>query len=277
MKSRIQYCNTFFQSVFTILVLISSTPFARAQEVDNEREFSYDENSDQGPSHWGRLHPEWEACNSGKMQSPIDLLNERVEIVPDLGRLSRNYKPSNATLVNRGHDIMIRWSGAGYIQINGTMFELKQTHWHSPSEHTLDGRRFNMEVHLVHQSKDNRTAVIGIMYKIGRPDSFLSMVQGSLHTSTDSEDVEQSIGVLDPNLIKFGSRKYYRYMGSLTTPPCTENVIWTIVRKVRTVTREQIKLIRKAVHDESEANARPIQQLNERTLLLYRPKDPNIK
>lgn len=75
--------------------------------LDDEREFSYYENSETGPSHWGRLHPEWEVCNSGKMQSPIDLLNERVEIVSHLGRLRRNYKPSNATLVNRGHDMMV--------------------------------------------------------------------------------------------------------------------------------------------------------------------------
>ncbi|XP_075478817.1 alpha carbonic anhydrase 7 [Primulina tabacum] len=273
MKSRRIQQTTLFQAVFAILVLVSSARLTRAQEVDDEREFSYDEKSETGPPHWGRLRPEWEVCNSGKMQSPIDLLNERVEIVPDLGRLRRYYKPSNATIVNRGHDMMIRWNGAGYIQINGTIFELKQTHWHSPSEHTLDGRRFTMEVHLVHQSKDNRTAVIGIMYKIGRPDSFLSLIERSLRSVTDSADVERSIGVFDPKLIKFGSRKYYRYMGSLTTPPCTENVIWTIVRKVRTVTREQIKLVRKIVHDDSEANARPIQQLNERALLLYRPRD----
>ncbi|KAK6138106.1 hypothetical protein DH2020_028146 [Rehmannia glutinosa] len=214
------------------------------------------------------------ACNSGKMQSPIDMLNERVKMVSHLGLLDRTYWPSNATLINRGHDMMLRWpGGAGHIQINGTQYHLRQSHWHSPSEHTINGRRFDMEIHLVHQSNDNRTAVIVILYKIGRPDSFLSMMKRNLEAVADTRDVEKVVGFIDPELIKFGSRKYYRYIGSLTTPPCTENVIWTIVRKVRTVSREQVELIRDAVHDDSEANARPIQPINGRKVELYRPND----
>ncbi|KAK6163345.1 hypothetical protein DH2020_000209 [Rehmannia glutinosa] len=202
------------------------------------------------------------------MQSPIDLLNERVEIVSHLGRLKRDYEPSNSTLINRGHDMMLRWTnGAGHININGTIFQLRQCHWHTPSEHTINGRRFVMEAHLVHQSDDNRTAVIGIMYKIGR--RFVPLHEAVAET----RDVEKTVGIVDPRLIKFGSRKYYRYIGSLTVPPCTQNIVWTIVRKVRTVSREQVRLIRDAVHDESETNARPVQSINDRSINLFRPKD----
>ncbi|KAL0418221.1 UNVERIFIED_CONTAM: Alpha carbonic anhydrase 7 [Sesamum radiatum] len=194
--------------------------FNESSRVDDERGFSYKEDSKIGPTHWGEIRPEWKDCSSGEMQSPIDLLNERVEVVSHLGKLKRSYKPSNTTLINRGHDMMLRWpGGAGHIQINGTLYQLKQCHWHSPSEHTINGMRFDMEVHLVHQSDDNHTAVIGIMYKIGRPDSFLSMV--------------------------------------------------------RTVTREQVQLIRNAVHDDSETNARPIQPVHKRVVELYRPRDGN--
>lgn len=94
--------------------------------------------------------------------------------------------------------------------------------------------RFDMEVHLVHESDDNRTAVVGIMYKIGRPDSFLSMLNADLEAVAYTRDVERIVGIIDPKLMKFGSRKYYRYIGSLTIPPCTQNIIWTIVRKVIT-------------------------------------------
>ncbi|PIM98647.1 Carbonate dehydratase [Handroanthus impetiginosus] len=105
-----------------LVLVISFACLARAQEVDDERGFSYDENSENGPSNWGNIRPEWRECNTGRMQSPIDLLNERVQIVSDLGRLKRNYKPSNATLINRGHDMMLRWTGnAGHININGTL------------------------------------------------------------------------------------------------------------------------------------------------------------
>ncbi|KAI3461412.1 hypothetical protein Pfo_018075 [Paulownia fortunei] len=256
---------TAFFKCFFFFILVLVACLTTAQEVDDEREFSYEKDSEVGPSHWGEIRPEWKECNSGRMQSPIDLLDPRVEIVSHLGTLDRTYNPSNATIINRGHDMMLRWpGGAGHIQIIGTQYQLKQCHWHSPSEHTINGRRFDMEVHLVHQSNDNHTAVIGIMYKIGRPDSFLSMVD---------TNIEKIVGIIDPELIKFGSRKYYRYIGSLTTPPCTQNIIWTIIRKVRTVSREQVKLIRNAVHDDSKANARPIQPIHERTVELYRPRD----
>lgn len=87
--------------------LINVSTYELMIDADDEREFSYDERSGIGPSRWGEIRPEWQDCNSGKMQSPIDLLNERVQIVSHLGRLRRNYKPANATLINRGHDMMV--------------------------------------------------------------------------------------------------------------------------------------------------------------------------
>lgn len=76
--------------------------------TDDESEFSYDHESEKGPANWGKIKPEWSLCNAGKMQSPIDLMNKRVKVVSELGRLHRDYKSSNATLTNRGHDMMVR-------------------------------------------------------------------------------------------------------------------------------------------------------------------------
>ncbi|KAJ7947837.1 Alpha carbonic anhydrase [Quillaja saponaria] len=262
-----------FWSFFIALVQFSCQ--VKSQEVEDEREFNYDEESEKGPARWGDLHREWSMCKNGQMQSPIDLLNERVEIVSHLGRLNRSYHSSNATIKNRGHDIMLKWiDGAGYIVVNGTQYVLKQLHWHSPSEHTINGRRFNLELHMVHESPTGQTAVVAIMYKIGRPDSFLSMITNHLAAITDITEKEIVLGIIDPKQINIGSRKYYRYIGSLTIPPCTQNVVWTIVRKVRTVTREQVRLLRVAVHDESNSNARSLQPINRRKVHLYRPEDP---
>ncbi|CAK9138731.1 unnamed protein product [Ilex paraguariensis] len=123
--------------------------------------------------------------------------------------------------------------------------------------------RFALEVHLVHESEDEKTAVFGIMYKIGRSDSFLSMLKDKLEAIADTRGEVTVVGTVDPKLIKMGSRKYYRYIGSLTVPPCTQNVVWTILRKVRTVTREQVALIREAVHDMKEGEMQDAIEIGE--------------
>ncbi|GLT56803.1 hypothetical protein SLA2020_298200 [Shorea laevis] len=199
------------------------------------------------------------------MQSPVDLLNERVDVVSYLGTLKMSYKPSNATLKNRGHDMKLSFENeVGSIEIracsNGTEYELKQLHWHSPSEHTIDGFSLDLELHMVHESQDGKAAVVGIMYKIGRPDPFL-LSKDHLENITDTTEKES---LWDG---------YYTYLGSFTIPPCTENVVWTIVRKVQTVTREQVRLLRVAVHDDSNTNARPVQPINMRTVQLYKPDE----
>ncbi|CAJ1955917.1 unnamed protein product [Sphenostylis stenocarpa] len=252
------------------LLLFFSLP-VMSREVEDESEFNYDEESENGPSHWGELHPEWSLCNNGSMQSPIDLLNERVEIVSHLGRLQMKYQPSNATIKNRGHDIKLDWAaGAGFLQINETKYVLNQCHWHSPSEHTIDGQRFDLELHMVHESPSGQTTVIGILYKIGGPDSFLSSLTSHLKAISDKTEAERVVGVVDPRQIKIFYKQYYRYMGSLTIPPCTENISWTIVREIQSVSKEQVELLRVAAHDESDTNARPLQLINNRLLQLYR-------
>lgn len=143
--------------------------------AEDEREFDYIEGSEKGPRHWGELKKEWEACNNGDLQSPIDLSSQRVKIIPKLGELKRSYNPCNATVKNRGHDISVRnstdsfsvhqwlyyliclslflclmwlwmqvyWVGKpGSIQVNGVVYDLQQSHWHSPSEHSINGRRY---------------------------------------------------------------------------------------------------------------------------------------
>ncbi|KAJ0817500.1 putative carbonic anhydrase [Helianthus annuus] len=266
----IQFSSILISLIFIILCV----PSVISQEVDDEHEFTYDVKSPLGPDHWGEIHPEWSMCNQGDLQSPIDLTHKRVQTTSNLGRLDRDYKPANSTLINRGHDMMLKWvEGAGHIRINGTDYRLNQLHWHTPTEHTVNGRRYNLELHLVHQSTDGKIAVVGIMYKIGRPDSLLSLMEPYFKALASTEGVEMNVGIINPRDIKIGSRKYYRYIGSLTTPPCHQNVIWTIIKKVRTVTREQLHAIREAVHDDAEANARPVQPLNNRWIKLYRPDD----
>ncbi|XP_022998889.1 alpha carbonic anhydrase 7-like [Cucurbita maxima] len=252
---------------FLCAFLLVSWP-VMCQEVEDQKEFDYDAEGDRGPTHWGDLKREWHGCKTGLMQSPIDLLHKRVRIVSHFTNLKIDYKPSNATLKNRGHDIMLKWSGgAGSINVNGTRYFLRQCHWHSPSEHTINGRRFALEAHLVHQSQTGKVAVIGLLYNIGRPDHFLSKLEEYLEDISNSREYDE-LNVIDPSLLKMQSSLYYRYIGSLTVPPCSQNVLWTIVREIRTVAPEQVKLLRVAVHDDSDTNARPLQPLNDRKIQL---------
>ncbi|XP_058005250.1 alpha carbonic anhydrase 7-like [Hevea brasiliensis] len=254
---------------FFISLLLLTLPTGSLQ-VEDEKEFDYGE---RGPDRWGELDPEWSTCSTGSMQSPINLQDEKAEEVSYLGKLNRTYRPSNATLKNSGHDMELEWeNGAGTLEINGIEYVLKQCHWHTPSEHTIDGRNFSLELHMVHESQDGKIAVVGILYTIGSPDSFLSSLTEHLRLVAGPKEAETVVGIVNPNDIETGT-KYYRYMGSLTTPPCTENVTWTVIKKLRTVTIEQVGLLRVAVHYESGTNARPIQPTNGRLVQLYDPDE----
>ncbi|CAN0890537.1 Alpha carbonic anhydrase 4 [Linum grandiflorum] len=166
----------------------------------------------------------------------------------------------------------VTWKGdAGKVRINGRNYMLEECHWHTPSEHTFDGSRYDMELHLVHKSSQNETAVIGIVYKYGRPDPFLSGLIHHIKKIKGRKEIEA--GIVNPAkaVRKYKKGKYYRYIGSLTTPPCTQGVVWTLVKKVRTVSRTQVKTLQDAVYKGFDNNARPIQESNGRPIHLYNP------
>ncbi|PIN06525.1 Carbonic anhydrase [Handroanthus impetiginosus] len=259
--------------VFVVCLLfcfLFMTVNADETEAEDESPFTYDRKSKRGPGNWGNLNPTWKVCGNGRFQSPIDLADDRVVVSSKLGILRRAYKPAPAIIRNRGHDIMVAWEGdAGVVRINGTEYKLLQCHWHTPAEHTFDGKSFKMEIHIVHKNSHGQIAVIGILYKLGRPDPFLAKLLQKIKIF-DHKGI--NIGVVDPWDIKFGSRKYFRYIGSLTVPPCTEGVVWSILKKVRTVSMEQIRALRDAVHDGFEDNARPIQESDDIAVYMFRPQ-----
>ncbi|KAJ6362614.1 hypothetical protein OIU78_002922 [Salix suchowensis] len=184
-----------------VLALLFSHPLSgTAQEVEDEREFDYIEGSEKGPAFWGDIKKEWADCKTGSLQSPIDMSDRRVKMVRKTENIKRNYRPFNATVKNRGHDIMVQWEGfdkVGSIQINGTRYFLQQCHWHSPSEHSINGRRYSMELHMLHTTPDQKIAVIGYLYRIGKPDAFLSKLLNDIMSMTD-QTMEMNLGIVDP-------------------------------------------------------------------------------
>ncbi|KAH0915150.1 hypothetical protein HID58_029596 [Brassica napus] len=129
---------------------------------------------------------------------------------------------------------------------------------------------YDMELHMVHTSAGGKTAVIGVLYKLDKPNEFLTRLLDGIKTVGKEE---RDLGIVDPRTIRFQTKKFYRYIGSLTVPPCTEGVIWTVVKRVNTISMEQIAALRSAVDDGYETNSRPVQERNGRSVWFY---DPNV-
>ncbi|KAI3859082.1 hypothetical protein MKW92_013716 [Papaver armeniacum] len=236
-----------------VVLVLNSRPASSWLEVENQEDFSYVTGSGNGPENWGNLRPEWATCKNGTQQSPINLAFSKMQYAPELGDLQMKYTPASGILKNRGHDISLQWAvagAAGSIQIDDITYVLDQIHWHSPSEHTV--------------------AVVAVLYSLSIfKDPFLSKLEANIMDISGTGASEVNIGPVDPNDIDMSDRKYYRYLGSLTTPPCDEGVIWTIKRKVMPVRIDQVMLLRRAVHDGNGNNARPLQPLNNREILYY--------
>ncbi|KAK7838536.1 alpha carbonic anhydrase 7 [Quercus suber] len=215
-----------------------------------EPEFDYIEGSPKGPQHWGELKPEWAECKDGRSQSPIDILNKNVKIASKTGDLRLNYKASNATVKNTGFSIEVAWEGdAGSIHIDGKDYPLQQCHWHLPSEHLINGKRYELELHMAHIDASNKISVAHAQfYQIGEPDSFLSKFTEEIKSLVKKKE-ERPKGVIDPRDSNMEAVKYYKYNGSQTFPPCAEGITWIINEKVNTVSNEQVQLLREANFD----------------------------
>ncbi|CAL5048642.1 unnamed protein product [Urochloa decumbens] len=253
---------------------------AAAQELDDEAEFSYLRDAGNGPSRWGAVRREWAACSVGRLQSPIGLSDTVAALVdtPAGRRMVRSYRPAAASLVNRGHDVMVRFnSNPGGVVIDGVPYRLRQMHWHSPSEHSVNGRRYALELHMLHQSDGGggaggRYVVVAQLYKFSRTrrDRTIHRLERYIRRVGRRRNHEVLIDeVVDPRQPVSRSNVYYRYTGSFTTPPCTEGVTWVVGHQVRRVTRRQVRLLRDAVDDGARRNARPLQEANGRVVSFY--------
>ncbi|MCL7025593.1 hypothetical protein MKW94_015408 [Papaver nudicaule] len=238
-----------------------------------------------GPSKWGVLNPAFRTCSHGKSQSPINIVTKNCVSSTKLGPLVREFRSTSGELINNGFNIGLEYSnGGGSALVDGRKFTLKSMHWHSPSEHTIDGTRFPLELHLVHASAEGNLSVVSILYRYGKPDPILNELKHTIDRLKNikrapKEEVYIPVGVLKTKFLNPQIRKYYRYVGSLTVPPCPENIIWNILGKIRHVSREQVNAIKAPLPGTCKNNARPTQPLNGRKVVLYnehKPEDEDI-
>lgn len=212
---------------------------------------------DGGPAQWGRLKPEFAKCTSGSRQSPIDIRDGvKVELEP----IKFSYQSSGFSVVDNGHTIQVNVGPGNTISVLGRRFELLQFHFHRPSEERVNGRRFDMVAHLVHKDGDGRLAVIAVLLERGAAQDVLQTVWNNLPLERNDEVVAGK--AIDLNALLPIDRSYFTYMGSLTTPPCTEGVLWMVLRQPVPMSSEQIGIFSRLY----PMNARPIQSASGRLI-----------
>ncbi len=207
----------------------------------------------------GELSPDFKTCQLGMEQTPIDL-NGGVKAQFDKP-LSLSYKPVGGKIVNNGHTIQVNVEKGCSCTIEGVSDDLVQFHFHHPSEHLLSGKPFQMELHLVHKAENGSLAVVGVFINEGAANMLLAPVFDDMPMKAGEEKALAS--ALDPSGVFPTTHGYYRYMGSLTTPPCSEGLTWTVFNTPIEASREQIGKFAALFPN----NARPIQNRNRRFLL----------
>lgn len=210
---------------------------------------------DIGPDYWGELSPDYETCGSGDVQSPVDIGKSTLQ--NPTSQVSIDYESSVGSIFNNGHTIEVEIEeGLNILKLGGVEYELVQFHFHTPSEHTLKGRGYDMEMHLVH-SADGVNSVLGVFLRRGPSSGALAPIFDSF---PDDVTVHHELdGPFDPASFlpgPPGARKNYRYSGSLTTPPCTEGVHWVVLDKPVTVSDEHLAQFAERLH----FNARRVQR-----------------
>lgn len=220
----------------------------------------WDYEGDDGPEHWGDLAAGFDMCRRGMNQSPIDLV---AHAAADLPVLAFDYSsPGLLNEVNTGHAIQENVRSGNFVVFNenSAPFELKQFHFHSPSEHTVNGKYYPMEVHFVHQNEDGKLLVVGLLFEEGEHNEVMDQLP-SFRRARGEDPLSEPV---DYNTLVIGSNDYFLYNGSLTTPPCTEGVQWTVFRQPIVASQQQIQHFHDLLGFD---NNRPIQPHNARIVL----------
>ena len=240
----------------------AATPRKRAAEAGHEAQaaavphWSY--SGETGPRAWGGLRPEFSLCGNGQRQSPIDI---RAGFAVDLEPISFDYRASPFRVIDNGHTLQVNFDAGNAVVIRGERYELVQFHFHHPAEERIDGRSFDMSLHLVHRSAEGKLAVVALLLERG--DVVQPVVQTVWNNlPLEKNDEVSTRAVIDLNHLLPPDRGYYTYMGSLTTPPCTEGVLWAVMRQPVTVSAAQIALFARIY----PMNARPVQSAAGRTI-----------
>ncbi len=226
-----------------------------AASIHQSEHWSYE--GENGAANWGKINAAWSKCATGSRQSPIDIRNG---MKVELEQIAFDYHPVGFNVIDNGHTIQVTVAGGNFLTISNRQYELVQFHFHRPSEERINGKGTEMVVHLVHKDTEGRLAVLAVLIERGKQQNVIQTIWNNLPLEKN-EVVEPTIA-LDLLEILPTKREYFTYMGSLTTPPCSEGVLWMVMKEPIQASPAQLALFSRLY----PMNARPIQSTSGRVI-----------
>jgi len=255
-----------------------SKPAVKASTKPSEKEvhahhWSYFDGPE-GPENWGNLSKDNMACLKGKSQSPVNINIDRA-VKAQLNPIEFIYRPSPLSIIDNGHTVMVNYGEGSNLMVDGRQYRLVQFHFHKPSEEAINGERTDMVAHLVHQHHEGGLAVVAVLMSTTKPVSSRKYWWGDdaikenalINTLWNNVPLvkgktEMPGVMIDVNQLLPADKNYFTYMGSLTEPPCTENVLWLVLKNPIYVSEEQVKNFDRIY----PMNARPLQPKGDRLI-----------
>jgi len=252
-----------FMSVTLCVALLATTSVAKEASHDAsakaEHKAHWGYTGHGSPEKWAELSPDNKMCGLGKSQSPINVVTS---LDADLDAIAPAYTHASTEVVNNGHTVQVNIEAGDTLSVDGISFELKQFHFHTPSENNIDGKSFPLEAHFVHLDADGNIAVLALMFQEGEANAELAKIWEKMPKEANQKNELKLANIATALLPE--NKDYYRFSGSLTTPPCTEGVRWLVLKTPVTISKAQVKEFLSTMH---HPNNRPIQATNARVIV----------
>ena len=243
-------------TIIAISIVFIAALFLSESEPKPYAQWEYE--GELGQKNWSKLDERFAICKDGLNQSPVDITTA---IKADLIPLIFEEKSKATTFTNNGNFLKVDFQGGNHVYIDNIKYILNEINFHAPSENKIDGESFPMEAQLVHRDSKNNIAIVSIFFEEGSDNFVLNRLLRNLpENKNETQDIKSEVFAYEilPSL-----REYYRFNGSLTTPPCTEGVKWIIMKTTVELSKSQLNDFTKVIPN----NARDIQEINARIIL----------
>jgi carbonic anhydrase len=218
-----------------------------------------------GPTNWHQLSPANALCRVGRSQSPIAIDGTDPVI---MHRLETDYKVSPLDLKNRNRTVSMEYGEGSRLIVGSKRFTLESLSFHTPGEHTVAGERFPVSIQFKHRAPDGSYAIVETLVREGDANLAAQEIWDNMPLEPGQTSKSSKVLINARDLMPT-DKSYFRYMGSLTTPPCSEGVHWYVLKRPIELSKAQIDLLIGVTGGE---NARPLQNRNNRMILDARPQ-----